>query len=186
MRLRWAHWPLRRLLHTSSRPLCCPWLFSFRLGPLVPQDLLDSITGVLDNVLPGLVQGEVSGVKVEVPDPWLLGLLGLKEAPGVSFSEPLNLISKFHPSVNLSIDSSIHVSSFHPSKYIVFCSEPVPGCVHTTPETDWLLSQEAPSPPQLWLQIGTHPDNAWVHPIARNSPLPELSTLFRNRCQISG
>ncbi|NP_001005727.1 BPI fold-containing family A member 1 precursor [Sus scrofa] len=36
------------------------------LGPLVPQDLLDSITGVLDNVLPGLVQGEVCPLVNEV------------------------------------------------------------------------------------------------------------------------
>lgn len=36
------------------------------LGPLVPQDLLDSITGVLDNVLPGLVQGKVCPLVNEV------------------------------------------------------------------------------------------------------------------------
>ena len=52
------------------------------------------------------------------PDLWLLELLRLKEAPGVSFSEPLSLISKFHPSVYLSIDPCVHVSSFHPSKCI--------------------------------------------------------------------
>ena len=113
LQLQWAH------THASPCQPQAPalsMLFSFRLGPLPIQSLVDNLTGILNNVLPELVQGKVSGVKVRPPGPWILGLLRLKEAPVVSSSESLSLISKFHLSVYLSIDPSVHVSSSHPSK----------------------------------------------------------------------
>lgn len=73
------------LLHASPRPLHSP-CFSLSDWALPIQSLVDNLTGILNNVLPELVQGKVSGVKVRPPGPWILGLLRLKEAPGVSLS----------------------------------------------------------------------------------------------------
>lgn len=79
LRLQWAQ--------TQASP-CQPQapalsvIFSFRLGPLPIQSFVDNLTGILNNVLPGLVQETVSGDRVRPPGLWILELLKLKEAPG--------------------------------------------------------------------------------------------------------
>lgn len=152
LRLMWAQWP-----HIPSPGLCTtPWIFfSFRFAPLPVQSLVDSLSSFLNKVLPELVQGEVSGgggQGVAAPDLWVSELLGLKEGPGVSFSEPLSLLCIYHLSSTCPL---IHLFVFLLSilqiAVVGSCSGLSPVHVHTTAERNCPLPQESSSPLPLWL-----------------------------------
>ena len=61
LRLQWAH--TRASPYQPQAP-ARSMLFSFRLGPLPIRSFVDNLTSILNDVLPGLVQGKVSGGKV--------------------------------------------------------------------------------------------------------------------------
>uniref|UniRef100_A0A8P0TQA7 BPI fold-containing family A member 1 n=1 Tax=Canis lupus familiaris TaxID=9615 RepID=A0A8P0TQA7_CANLF len=124
-------------------------------APLPVQSLVDSLSSFLNKVLPELVQGEVSGgggQGVAAPDLWVSELLGLKEGPGVSFSEPLSLLCIYHLSSTCPL---IHLFVFLLSilqiAVVGSCSGLSPVHVHTTAERNCPLPQESSSPLPLWL-----------------------------------
>ena len=84
-------------------------------------------------------------MEVGAPDCWLLELIRLREAPGVSFSELIR-ISKFHLSDCLSIDPTVQfLLPIFQNALVGSCSGPGAVLFHTAAEMVWPLPQEAPS-----------------------------------------
>ncbi|XP_077907749.1 BPI fold-containing family A member 1 isoform X1 [Ictidomys tridecemlineatus] len=105
------------------------------IAPLPIQDLLDNLTGILNKVLPELVQGKVGGLGWGSPDPCASEILGLRESWG-ELPESLSLRSNSTgPSVCRLLHLSLVLSV--PPNTSVGCSLVQAPCL-STPQLNWV------------------------------------------------